>query len=223
MATITVSQAPAPEPEFAVNAKQFTALEQKVDALALQLHQLLPSPPNKGKGNRNGLKPGQLPRTPSFNQPLTPESLPGTPDVGLVGSQAILDQDDSIAVTDRPSAKLALQILDIIQKYGNNVGSGDASWPGKTKFMPLVEDHVVKGEPVRMVLPAFPFKSPNRRDKTLGSLPDLGEELALMHLNGLCESIAEVYDHGAKVVITSDGLVYNGKLSLPSCDVVYSP
>ena len=54
-------------------------------------------------------------------------------------------------------------------------------------------------------------------DKVLGILPDLGEELALMHLNGLCESIAEIYEHGAELVITSDGLVYNGdsKLSQP--------
>jgi len=74
-----------------------------------------------------------------------------------------------------------------------------------------VEAHVLKNETVRMVLPAFPFKSPNRKDKVLGNLPDLGEELALMHLNGLCESIAEVYEPGATVVIASDGLVYNGK------------
>lgn len=47
-------------------------------------------------------------------------------------------------------------------------------------------------------------------EKVLGTLPDLGEEIALIHLNGLCESIAEIYEHGAEIVITSDGLVYNG-------------
>ena len=51
-------------------------------------------------------------------------------------------------------------------------------------------------------------------DKVLGTLPDLGEELALMHLNGLCESIADIYEHGAELVITSDGLVYNGNTEL---------
>ena len=44
-------------------------------------------------------------------------------------------------------------------------------------------------------------------EKVLGTLPDLGEEIALMHLNGLCESIAEIYEHGAEIVIASDGLV----------------
>ena len=35
-----------------------------------------------------------------------------------------------------------------------------------------------------------------------------------MHLNGLCESIAEIYKPGAELVITSDGLVYNGNSEL---------
>lgn len=46
----------------------------------------------------------------------------------------------------------------------------------------------------------------------MGTLPDLGEELALTHLNGLGESIADIYEPGAQIVITSDGLVYNGKI-----------
>jgi pyoverdine/dityrosine biosynthesis protein Dit1 len=63
-----------------------------------------------------------------------------------------------------------------------------------------------------MILPAFPFKSPNARDKVLGNMPDFGEELALSHLNGLCQNIADVYEPGANVYISSDGLVYNGEL-----------
>ena len=207
MATVTVSQVP----DTTVNVKQFTALEQKVDALVAQLHQLLPQPPSKTKGGRNGLKVGQIPKMPSFNRPLTPESLPATPDIGTPAMQPILNQTDSVAFTERASAKLAVDILDIIQRYGNNAVTGPASWPGKAKFVPMVEAAVVKHEPVQMVLPAFPFKSPNRHEKVLGSLPDLGEELALTHLNGLCASIADIYEHGAKVVITSDGLVYNGE------------
>lgn len=209
--SLTVSQAP----DSTVNVKQFTALEAKFDTLVEQLNQLLSQPANKAKVGRG--KAGQLPRVPSFHRPLTPESIPGTPEVGTPAAQPILDQVDNVAVAERASAKLAIRILDIIQRYGSNAVAGDASWswPGKTKFLPLVEAAIVKHEPVKMVLPAFPFKSPNRRDKVLGSLPDLGEELALMHLNGLCISIAEIYEHGANVVIASDGLVYSGKLRAP--------
>ena len=210
MATATLPQTTLSASPATVDVAQFKALEQKVDTLVTQLHQLVPPLAGSKKAIQKSQK-FNLPRVPSFQQLLTPESLPGTPDIDVPGSKGILTQDDSVAVTDRPSAKLAGQILDIIQRYGKNVSSKDAPWPGRTKFLPLVEAYIVKNEPVQMVLPAFPFKSPNRKDKTLGSLPDLGEELALQHLNGLCESITEIYEHGAKVVITSDGLVYNGK------------
>lgn len=69
---------------------------------------------------------------------------------------------------------------------------------------------ISQNAPIRMVLPAFPFKSPNCHDKTLGEYPDFGEFLALSHLNGLCQNISQLYSHGAEVHITSDGLVYNG-------------
>ena len=193
-----------------VDKASFKALEQRVDALVTQLQQL--SPPLGG--SRRPIQKSQkfnLPRVPSFQNLMTPESLPGTPDLDVSGSPALQAQDSTVAVTDRPAAKLAHQILDIIQRYGKNIATKEAPWPGKAKFLPLVEAYVVKDQPVQMVLPAFPFKSPNRKDKTLGSLPDLGEELALMHLNGLCASISEIYSHGANVVITSDGLVYNGE------------
>ncbi|EHA26253.1 hypothetical protein ASPNIDRAFT_46788 [Aspergillus niger ATCC 1015] len=74
-------------------------------------------------------------------------------------------------------------------------------------------------QPIRMILPAFPFKSPNRGNKTLGSLPDKGEEICLAHLNGLCAAISDVYEYGAKLTIVSDGLVYNDILGVSDRDV----
>ena len=172
-------------PSPTVDARQFAALEQKVDTLVLQLQKHAAAGP----------------------------SLPITPDTSLHGSPAPVAQRPSVAVPEIPGSKIALQILEIIQRYGSNVAGGDP-WAGKAKFAPLVEAYVAKNEPVQMVLPAFPFKSPNRKDKTLGHLPDLGEEIGLQHLNGLCESIAEIYKPAANIVITSDGLVYNGKTPL---------
>ncbi|KAI9676075.1 MAG: hypothetical protein M1817_000818 [Caeruleum heppii] len=119
-----------------------------------------------------------------------------------------------------PSSKTANQILNIIERYGySDKSAPDDSWVGKNAFRPTVLSHIKAGEAIRMVLPAFPFKSPNRNDKVLGSLPDLGEELALAHMNGLCESIAEVYEQGANVYVTSDGLVYNDLLEVSDEDV----
>jgi hypothetical protein len=106
--------------------------------------------------------------------------------------------------------KMAVEILKVIESYGVDYEKNGGSWKGLESFIPTVEERVNRGEPIRMILPAFPFKSPNARDKVLGSMPDFGEELALAHLNGLCENIAQVYEPGADVYISSDGLVYNG-------------
>lgn len=182
-----------------VGQARFAALEKQVELLVNQVKQFGSFIPTKTKASNVHHKP--LPS--NFIFPDTPQiSLPGTP--------AIQPEGAIIEIVEKPSIKLALRILDIIQGYGQNVVSGDVSWARKTKFLPIVEEHVIKNESIPMVLPAFPFKSPNRKDKVTGLLPDLGEELALMHWNGLCESIAEIYEPGANVVITSDGLVYTG-------------
>lgn len=109
----------------------------------------------------------------------------------------------------------AIAVLKVIESYGVNYEKTGESWQGLTSFIPNVLEQVKKREPVRMILPAFPFKSPNARDKVLGVMPDLGEELALYHLNGLCENIGRVYELGADVYISSDGLVYNDILGVP--------
>lgn len=103
----------------------------------------------------------------------------------------------------------ASKVLGIIEQYGLNYERTGA-WEGFETFLPIVLGQVTRGESIKILLPGFPFKSPNSRDKVLSTLPDLGEELALKHLNGLCENVKAVYEHGAEVHITSDGLVYNG-------------
>ncbi|KAF7163249.1 hypothetical protein CNMCM5623_008270 [Aspergillus felis] len=109
----------------------------------------------------------------------------------------------------------AITVLKVIESYGVNFEKTGESWQGLASFIPTVVEQVKKREPVRMILPAFPFKSPNARDKVLGVMPDLGEELALYHLNSLCENIGRVYEPGADVYISSDGLVYNDILGVP--------
>lgn len=106
---------------------------------------------------------------------------------------------------------MAVEILKVIESYGIDYEKNGGSWKGLESFVSTVLDQVDKQEPIRMILPAFPFKSPNSRDKVLGHLPDFGDELALAHLNGLCENIGQIYKPGADVYISSDGLVYNGK------------
>lgn len=84
--------------------------------------------------------------------------------------------------------------------------------------LPKVRRFVVNDEPVHLLLPAFPAKSPNPR-KVLGSLPDMAEELALVFLEGVCREIKEFYPPGARVTICSDGRVFSDLVGVSDADV----
>ncbi|MFJ9214139.1 L-tyrosine/L-tryptophan isonitrile synthase family protein [Streptomyces sp. NPDC102264] len=71
-----------------------------------------------------------------------------------------------------------------------------------------IAEAMARGRTIEFLLPAFPTKSPNPA-KVLGPLPDMAEELALRFLESLCERIAEVYPPGARILICSDGRVFN--------------
>ncbi|CAG8129137.1 unnamed protein product [Penicillium nalgiovense] len=103
------------------------------------------------------------------------------------------------------------QIVSIIAAYRHY----STAVPDRfSKFVPTLErqigDIISKKEAVRFILPAFPFKAPaeGSKRKTLGPLPDKAKEIALQTLNGLAESITEIYDGGAK----SDAFAYHQEL-----------
>lgn len=120
--------------------------------------------------------------------------------------------------------QLASDILDIIHRYGQNLPSTDAEsdgpavWLGKPLFMDKVKAQLSKEQAIRMILPAFPWKSVNRVDKVTGTLPDLGEELALYRLNQMCEDIKAVYPLGGQVVIATDGLLFDDVVGITDED-----
>ncbi|KAL9946834.1 dityrosine synthesis enzyme [Verticillium nonalfalfae] len=115
----------------------------------------------------------------------------------------------------------AAKVLDVICQYRLRRAehSEVPDIEGRLGFLSMVYGHVRANSPILMCLPAFPFKSPNSRDKVLGRLPDKAEEFALAHLNGLCAAVGDIYAPGAKLTIVSDGLVYNDLLSVPDRDV----
>ena len=72
---------------------------------------------------------------------------------------------------------------------------------------------IKKNDPITLVLPAFPAKSPNLY-KVISYLPDFGEELALKFLNQICQQIGEIYPPGAKIKICSDGRVFSDLIGI---------
>jgi pyoverdine/dityrosine biosynthesis protein Dit1/AcrR family transcriptional regulator len=73
--------------------------------------------------------------------------------------------------------------------------------------LPKIQYFISQQRPIELLLPAFPAKSPNRQ-KVLGALPDLGEEIALSFLQQLCDDIRQVYAPGAQLKICADGRVF---------------
>ncbi|TDZ17109.1 Spore wall maturation protein DIT1 [Colletotrichum orbiculare MAFF 240422] len=107
---------------------------------------------------------------------------------------------------------IAHKIMDVFQSYGRHIlpeGETEHTWIGRKMFLPRVEQYIRDNVPVKMIIPSFPWKSINRVDKVIGTLPDLGEDLALARLNALCVEIGKVYSGGAEVHIATDGLVFN--------------
>ncbi|KAF8323622.1 Pyoverdine/dityrosine biosynthesis protein-domain-containing protein [Cantharellus anzutake] len=89
---------------------------------------------------------------------------------------------------------------------------------GRAFLTERVRWHVDRNIQIQLALPAFPFKSPSK-DKVLGTLPDMAEEIVLRRLEDLCRSLEDLYPPGAQLHIVSDGIVYGELLRVPETTV----
>ncbi|KAH9869828.1 hypothetical protein IAQ61_007041 [Plenodomus lingam] len=153
------------------------------------------------------------PRRPALNTPS---------EIISVNTKSSKSPHTTMEVTEVSTEVSAMsnKILDIVFLYALNKFSDtqDRLEAGRPKFVSVVDKFVAAEEPVKMCLPAFPFKSANKVHKVLGNLPDKAEELALDRLNTMCSRIKDIYPPGAKLTIISDGLVYNDLLGIPDRD-----
>ncbi|PYI07913.1 putative pyoverdine/dityrosine biosynthesis protein [Aspergillus sclerotiicarbonarius CBS 121057] len=138
----------------------------------------------------------------------------------VAGLHLLMPSRPSLAF-DTAALEKSWEILSVIHRYRTPAPEGvaDRSDEGDLKFLSLIYGQVRARREIQLILPAFPFKSPNRKHKTLGALPDKGEELAMAHLNGLCAAIMDIYEPGAILTIASDGLVYNDLLGVSDSEV----
>jgi pyoverdine/dityrosine biosynthesis protein Dit1/AcrR family transcriptional regulator len=134
---------------------------------------------------------------------------------GLRGSLAKLDGLVAPLVAPRPDLEatdVARRILGSLFRHRRlQPGAGAcADLPCDECFalhLPRVRRAVLAGEPVRLLLPAFPAKSPNPR-KVLGELPDMAEEVALVFLQSVADEIRAIYPPGVVTTVCSDGRVF---------------
>lgn len=143
------------------------------------------------------------------------EVLPKVPK-SINGKDAITKAQVRIGVDDVGNSddhtETAEKVLAVVKTIllTKMPGAHDKWDEGAPTFISTIRKFVEKGEAVQMCLPAFPWKSANKVEKVLGTLPDKAEEVALARLNGICETIGQFYQPGAEILIISDGLVYNG-------------
>ncbi|EPE32483.1 P-loop containing nucleoside triphosphate hydrolase [Glarea lozoyensis ATCC 20868] len=144
-----------------------------------------------------------------------PQSTNYAGELAPVDEKACYTIHATTEMTEISSKILAIVFEYALNKFDDSVKRLAAGIP---KFLQVIDRFVLAETELKMCLPAFPFKSANKIYKVLGSLPDKAEELALERLNTMCTRIGEIYPHGAKLTIISDGLVYNDLLSIPDRD-----
>jgi L-tyrosine isonitrile synthase len=89
----------------------------------------------------------------------------------------------------------------------------------KTLVQRRVACWLASGDPLTLVVPAFPHKSPNHRDKVFGPLPDGGEEAAIITLGNLCRDISNISCRPCHLFICSDGFAFNDILGVDDTEV----
>lgn len=112
-------------------------------------------------------------------------------------------------------------ILDIFSGYRMAPTAIDQyEAKGKQILADRIDGFVNKNETIQFAMLGFPFKSTNTRDKVLGDLPDLGEELTVKNFQTFNQTIKRIYGPGVKIRIVSDGYVFNDLLGVKD-DVVH--
>ncbi|KAF7712292.1 Uncharacterized protein PECH_003740 [Penicillium ucsense] len=135
--------------------------------------------------------------------------------------QTTLHAHDAVSGARQKAANEALieRISEIIASYRISGPQDRYDEIYKPKMLETLRYFVSKQEPINMVVPAYPFKSPNHDEKVLGPEPDVGERMSLEHFNSMGARIQEIYPPGGHVTIVSDGCCYNDLLGVSDEEV----
>lgn len=128
-----------------------------------------------------------------------------------------------IIPTAQTAEQLARKILAYVMQFRriadpNNCCANTCCEACLSPHLRQVKSAIETQQPISFVLPAFPAKSPNPA-KVLGPLPDMAEQLSLEFLNLLCQQIQEIYSVGARIILCSDGRVFNDVLGISNKNV----
>lgn len=108
---------------------------------------------------------------------------------------------------------ITAEVMDVFGKF-RMADSNISNWGtgGAEAFRSRLEPFVKNGKQIQFLMLGYPFKSTNHYHKTLGTLPDLAEEVSLKQIASFGRAIQSVYGPGAKLTILSDGFMFNDLL-----------
>lgn len=126
----------------------------------------------------------------------------------------------SLAASQR---ELAIEILGLVMQHRRVPMEDDACAHHQceacgAQHLKRILTSISRNQPVVFVLPAFPGKSPNP-GKVLGTRPDMAERQSLAFLNQLCRRVEKIYAPGARIVLCSDGRVFNDVVGIEDQDI----
>lgn len=90
---------------------------------------------------------------------------------------------------------------------------------GKQILDDKISYFVERNLPVEFSMMGVPFKSINNRDKVLGTLPDLGEQLMMQNFQRFNKLIQAVHPPGIKLHLVSDGFAFNNLMDVADTTV----
>lgn len=85
---------------------------------------------------------------------------------------------------------------------------------GKEILAKKIDQFVTNKRQIDFVMLGYPMKSSNDRDKVIGKLPDLAEEVSMTNFANFNTQVKQIYDPGVRVNIVSDGFVFNDLLEI---------
>jgi pyoverdine/dityrosine biosynthesis protein Dit1 len=112
----------------------------------------------------------------------------------------------------QPITHTILQIFDNYRMAPIAIDEYEAT--GKTALANQIEKFTSSQQPISFAMLGLPFKSTNSRDKVLGELPDLGEELTIKNFEDFNNHVKSAYAPGVSIVVASDGYMFNDILGV---------
>lgn len=112
--------------------------------------------------------------------------------------------------------QLTQTILSIFEGFRMTPTAGDQyDATGRIKLAEKIDTFIGLWQPIKFSMLGYPMKSPNDRDKVIGKLPDLGEELSFANFAYFAQAVREVYTPGVEYSLISDGYIFSDIMQTP--------